>query len=95
MYCLYTIYQKIQSFPSMLGQSKTTTHKASGLLRRRIRLEVEFSQEPLILETAVERNYISLLELEQNQLITITSFRLDTALGFSLLGIAKEVDRTL
>jgi transcriptional regulator with XRE-family HTH domain len=55
--------------------------QAFGVVLRRLRKAKGLTQETLGLEADVQRNFISLIELGQNQPTITTIFRLASALG--------------
>lgn len=57
---------------------------AFGQVLRELRKGNELSQEALALESGLERNYISLLELGRNSASVKTIFKLAPALGISV-----------
>lgn len=64
----------------MLGNYKTPPNIALGLVLRKRRIELKLTQEELSLEADLQRNYISLMELGQNQPTITTIFKLAHAL---------------
>ena len=64
----------------MLGNYKTPPNIALGLVLRKLRIELKLTQEELSLEADLQRNYISLMELGQNQPTVTTIFKLAYAL---------------
>lgn len=65
----------------MLGKQKKQPNFAFGKVLRRLRIEQGLSQEALALSADLQRNYISLMELGQNQPTITTIFKLASALG--------------
>lgn len=66
----------------MLGKLDTDDLAvAFGRVLRRYRLSAGLSQEKLALEAGLQRNYISLLELGQNQPTITTLFKLAVVLS--------------
>lgn len=66
----------------MLGKPDTDDLAvAFGRVLRRYRLSAGLSQEKLALEAGLQRNYISLLELGQNQPTITTLFKLAVVLS--------------
>jgi transcriptional regulator with XRE-family HTH domain len=57
---------------------------AFGQVLRELRKGRELSQETLALESGLERNYVSLLELGRNSASVKTIFKLAPALGISV-----------
>jgi len=77
----------------MLGKQKTPVDVAFGLVLRRVRKEMELSQEALALEADLQRNYISLIELGTNQPTITTIFKLARALKIKpseLIGLVEQ-----
>ena len=64
----------------MLGIRKKQPNIAFGKVLRRLRIELGLSQEALALSAELQRNYISLMELGQNQPTITTIFKLADAL---------------
>jgi transcriptional regulator with XRE-family HTH domain len=77
----------------MSGDSSLAPHEAFGRCLRQARRDAGMSQEQLGLEADVQRNFISLIELGQNQPTITTVFKLAKALNVpaSSLVIATEV----
>ena len=65
----------------MLGIRKKQPNIAFGKVLRRLRIDLGLSQEALALSAELQRNYISLMELGQNQPTITTIFKLADALG--------------
>lgn len=65
----------------MLGKSKPSVQAAFGQVLRDARLAAGLSQEKLGFEAGVERNFVSLMELGQNQPTISTIFKLAQALN--------------
>ena len=65
----------------MLGKCKKQPNIAFGKVLRRLRIDLGLSQEALALSAELKRNYISLMELGQNQPTITTIFKLADALG--------------
>ena len=80
----------------MLGIRKKQPNIAFGKVLRRLRIELGLSQEALALSAELQRNYISLMELGQNQPTITTIFKLADALGIKpskLMDLVeKEID---
>ncbi len=68
-------------FPYMSGKPSITPHAAFGQVLRQARQAAGMTQEQLSLESGVQRNFISLIELGQNQPTITTVFKLAHALG--------------
>ena len=66
---------------------------AFGLVLRELRKGQGLSQEALALESELERNYISLLELGRNSASLKTIFKLAKALGISVGDFMAQVER--
>lgn len=65
----------------MSGKQSIAPHEAFGQVLRQTRQAVGMTQEQLSLESGVQRNFISLIELGQNQPTITTVFKLAQALG--------------
>lgn len=65
---------------------------AFGLVLRELRKGRELSQEVLALESGLERNYVSLLELGRNSASVRTIFKLAPALGISVAEFMAMVE---
>ena len=65
----------------MSGKPSITPHAAFGQVLRQARQAAGMTQEQLSLESGVQRNFISLIELGQNQPTITTVFKLAQALG--------------
>ena len=80
----------------MLGIRKKQPNIAFGKVLRRLRIELGLSQEALALSAELQRNYISLMELGQNQPTITTIFKLADALDIKpskLMDLVeKEID---
>ena len=80
----------------MLGIPKKQPNIAFGKVLRRLRIELGLSQEALALSAELQRNYISLMELGQNQPTITTIFKLADALDIKpskLMDLVeKEID---
>lgn len=76
----------------MSGDPSLAPHEAFGRCLRQARRDAGMSQEQLGLEADVQRNFISLIELGQNQPTITTLFKLAKALNVpaSSLVIATE-----
>lgn len=76
----------------MLGKPDTDDLAvAFGRVLRRYRLSTGLSQEKLALEAGLQRNYISLLELGQNQPTITTLFKLAVVLSIEPEQIVEAV----
>lgn len=80
----------------MLGKQIKQPNFAFGKVLRRLRIELGLSQEALALSAELQRNYISLMELGQNQPTITTIFKLADALDIKpskLMDLVeKEID---
>ena len=76
----------------MVGKSSGTHELPFGLALRRLRLAAGMSQERLGLEAGVQRNFISLIELGQNQPTINTISRLARALGMPASVLVAEAE---
>lgn len=65
----------------MSGKPSIAPHEAFGQVLRQMRQSARMTQEQLSLESGVQRNFISLIELGQNQPTITTVFKLAQALG--------------
>lgn len=65
---------------------------AFGQVLRELRKGQELSQEAFALESRLERNYISLLELGRNSASVKTIFKLAPALGISVAEFMAQVE---
>lgn len=65
----------------MSGKPSIAPHEAFGQVLRQMRQAAGLTQEQLSLESGVQRNFISLIELGQNQPTITTVFKLAQALG--------------
>lgn len=65
----------------MSGTPSIAPHEAFGQVLRQMRQSAGMTQEQLSLESGVQRNFISLIELGQNQPTITTVFKLAQALG--------------
>jgi transcriptional regulator with XRE-family HTH domain len=65
---------------------------AFGQVLRELRKARELSQEALALESGVERNYVSLLELGKNSASLKMIFKLAAALGISVADLMVMVE---
>lgn len=65
---------------------------AFGQVLRELRKGQELSQEALALESGLERNYISLLELGRNSASLKTIFKLSKALHVSVTDFMSQVE---
>lgn len=76
----------------MVGSSFDALHVAFGIALRRLRLAAGFTQEQLALEAGVQRNFVSLIELGQNQPTITTIAKLARALGMSASSLVVEAE---
>ena len=65
---------------------------AFGAVLRELRKEQNLSQEALALDSGIERNYISLLELGRNSASIKMIFKLAPALGISATEFIRRVE---
>ena len=77
----------------MVGTSSGLFELPFGAALRRLRLAAGFSQEQLGLEAGVQRNFISLIELGQNQPTITTVAKLAGALGLKASELVAEAER--
>ena len=76
----------------MLGNK---INHAFGKVLRKLRNEAGLSQENLALEADLQRNYISLIELGQNQPTLTTIYKLSGALNIKMSKLIQLVDDEL
>ena len=80
----------------MLGNRKNPPNIAFGRVLRELRLKSGLPQESLGFAADLQRNYISLMELGQNQPTITTIFKLSNALDIKPSELVKLVEgRTL
>jgi len=79
----------------MSGSTKLEPQQAFGRALRAARLAAGLSQEELGLESGVQRNFISLIELGQNQPSITTVFKLSKALKISAVELVSATERLL
>lgn len=79
----------------MQGDEKTSPSRAFGYVLRSARLAVGMSQEALSLESGVQRNFISKIELGQNQPTITTLFKLAAALRVIPSDLVRETEKEL
>lgn len=77
----------------MLGNKKQPPNIAFGQILRKLRKEAGLSQESLSLESGVQRNYISLMELGHNQPTVTTIFKLSDALKIKPSKLIELVEK--
>lgn len=77
----------------MVGRSSGGFELPFGAALRRVRLAAGMSQEQLGLEAGVQRNFISLIELGQNQPTISTIYKLARALGMKASELVAEAER--
>lgn len=75
----------------MIG-NKIDPAVAFGLVLRRLRKEAGFTQEGFSFESNVQRNFISLIELGQNQPTVTTIFKLASALRIAPSRLFEQVE---
>jgi transcriptional regulator with XRE-family HTH domain len=76
----------------MLGKREKLPNIAFGRVLRHLRTELGLSQEALALSAELQRNYISLMELGQNQPTITTIFKLASSLGIEPSELVKMVE---
>ena len=79
----------------MVGNSSGGYELPFGAALRRVRLAAGMTQEQLGLEAGVQRNFISLIELGQNQPTINTIVRLARALGMTASDLVAEAEAEL
>jgi len=77
----------------MVGKSSGDYELPFGAALRRLRLAAGLSQEQLGLEAGVQRNFISLIELGQNQPTISTISKLARALGMKASQLVAEAEK--
>lgn len=77
----------------MVGISSGPFELPFGAALRRVRLAAGMTQEQLALESGVQRNFISLIELGQNQPTIGTIVKLARALGMKGSELVAEAER--
>ena len=77
----------------MVGRSSVAVELSFGAALRRMRLAAGMTQEQLGLEAGVQRNFISLIELGQNQPTIGTIAKLAKALGLKASELVAEAER--
>jgi transcriptional regulator with XRE-family HTH domain len=77
----------------MVGRSVGPDELPFGAALRRVRLAAGMTQEQLGLESGVQRNFISLIELGQNQPTIGTIVRLAHALGMKASELVAEAEK--
>lgn len=78
----------------MVGKSLGHLELPFGTALRRVRLAAGLTQEQLGLEAGVQRNFVSLIELGQNQPTINTIAKLARALGMKASELVAEAERT-
>lgn len=76
----------------MVGKSAGDYELPFGAALRRLRLAAGMTQEQLGLEAGVQRNFISLIELGQNQPTISTIGKLAKALGMLASALVAEAE---
>lgn len=76
----------------MPGDHSVFAKEAFGRVLRFYRLQKKYSQERLSFESGVQRNFISLIEIGQNQPTITTIFKLAYALGVSATDLIRATD---
>src|SRR5262245_281847 len=79
--------------PNMVGAHSRRFELPFGAALRRVRLAAGLSQEQLALEAGVQRNFISLIELGQNQPTITTIAKLARALGMRASELVAEAEK--
>lgn len=77
----------------MVGKSSGPHELPFGAALRRVRRAAGMSQELLGLEAGVQRNFVSLIELGQNQPTITTIHKLARALGMRASELVAEAER--
>lgn len=77
----------------MVGKSNGSHELPFGAALRRVRRAAGFTQEQLGLEAGVQRNFVSLIELGQNQPTIVTISKLARALGMCASELVAEAER--
>lgn len=77
----------------MVGTSSGPIDLPFGAALRRLRLAAAMTQEQLGLDAGVQRNFISLIELGQNQPTISTIAKLAQALGMKASELVAEAER--
>lgn len=77
----------------MVGRRSADYELPFGAALRKVRLAAGFTQEQLGLEAGVQRNFISLIELDRNQPTITTISRLARALGMKASELVAEAER--
>lgn len=83
---------KPRDSPHMVGTSSGNFELPFGAALRRVRLAAGMTQEQLGLEAGVQRNFISLIETNQNQPTITTIGRLARALGMKASQLIAEAE---
>ena len=79
----------------MPGKPILAPHEAFGRVLRQARVTAGMSQEQLGLEAGVQRNFISLIELGQNQPTVTTVFKLAKALNISASSLVVATEEMM
>lgn len=82
----------MDSFPNMLGKQKTHLQNSFGKVLRNLRTKANLSQEKLALDSNIQRNYVSLIELGRNQPTLCTIFSISKALKISPSDLMQLVE---
>jgi transcriptional regulator with XRE-family HTH domain len=77
----------------MVGKSSDAFELPFGAALRRVRLAAGMSREQLALEAGVQRNFISLIETDQNQPTISTICKLARALGMRASATVAQAER--
>jgi len=79
----------------MVGKSSGSDELPFGAALRRVRVAAGLTQEQLGLESGVQRNFISLIELGQNQPTIGTIVKLARALGMKASDLVAEAEKPI
>lgn len=88
-----TIDGQAAKFSPYGGKSVGSHELLFGAALRRVRRAAGFTQEQLGLEAGVQRNFVSLIELGQNQPTIVTISKLARALGMRASELVAEAER--
>jgi transcriptional regulator with XRE-family HTH domain len=76
----------------MSGDHADFAKIAFGRVLRTYRFQKQYSQKRLSFESGVQRNFISLIEIGQNQPTITTIYKLAHALGVSAIDLIRATD---
>lgn len=79
----------------MQGEEKTSPSGAFGHVLRSARIAAGMSQEALSFESGVQRNFISRIEIGQNQPTITTIFKLAAALQVPPADLIRDTEKAL